>query len=109
MSKADHKADHYEPTGDDVAVVLQAIQAGRVSNLQKAPFDPDEWTEESVREWLEHFHEPSRARRIVSDLRRGLNVVSAPLPASLERTLYMLAERIGELEREVAELRARAR
>jgi hypothetical protein len=89
--------------------VLQTIRAGRVSNLDEIPFDPNDWTEESVREWLSHFHEPYRAKQIVGTLRGGRNIRSAPMPAPLERTLYMLAERIGQLEREVAALKAQGR
>ncbi len=103
------KTDRYEPTPDDVAVVLQGIRSGRVVNLDEVPFDSKDWTDESVQEWLVHFHEPNRAKQIVGTLRGGRNIKSAPLPASLERTLYMLAERIGELEREVTALKARAR
>lgn len=94
-------------TDDDVSVVLQAIREARVRGLDDAPYDPEEWDDEAVRDWLERTHRPTRARQIVSTLRGGRNIKSRPMAPTTHIALQALVRRIMQLERDVAALQQR--
>jgi hypothetical protein len=94
-------------TDDDVAVVLQAIREGRVRALDDTPYDAADWDEETVRDWLERTHLPTRARQIVSTLRGGRQIKSRPVAPTTNLTLRALSTRIVHLERELAALKQR--
>jgi hypothetical protein len=94
-------------TDEEVAMVLQAIQEGRIRGLDDVPYDPESWNEEAVRDWLEHNHTPSHARFMVTTLRAGKQVKSRPTPPTTDITTRALARHIAQMEREIAALRER--
>lgn len=94
-------------TDEDVKVVLQAISEGRVRTLDDVPYDPKEWDEETVRDWLERTHMPTHARWMVSTLRGGRKIKSRPVAPTVRLALGALEQRIQQLELEVADLRER--
>jgi hypothetical protein len=97
----------FQPTDDEVALVVQAIRGGRVRGLDGALYDPNPkvWNEEAVRDWLERTHTPRRAREIVRILRGGGNIKSRPAASTVYIALQTLTRRVEQLEREVAALR----
>jgi hypothetical protein len=97
----------FQLTNDDVAVVLQAIRAGRVRDLDDVPYDPEQWDEEAVRYWLERTHRPAHARYIVTTLGAERHIKSRPMSPTTSIALQALIRRIAQLEREVADLHAR--
>ena len=94
-------------TNDEVAVVMQAIRAGRVRRLDGAPYDVTLWDEEAVHDWLERTHQPRRAKQILAELRNGQQVRSRPVAPTVDIALRPLLARIAQLEQEIAQLRAR--
>jgi hypothetical protein len=95
----------FQPTDDDVAVVLQAIHDGRVRGLDDEPYDAEAWDDEAVRDWLQRTHMPAHARYIVTTLRGGRNIKSRPAAPTVYIALQTLTRRVEQLEREVAALR----
>jgi hypothetical protein len=96
---------HIHLTDDDVKVVLDAINAGRVRDLPGVPYDPMMWDKEAVRDWLERTHLPRRARQTLYELRAGKYVKSRPHASTVRMAVHGLEARIAQLEQDVAEMK----